>query len=92
MDKFYEILSFSEEPRSWFINDMTCTNGSLYMTAIFDPLFFAIYYLRKNCMERAIPLDQAVVDDNFSHTNFLLDILKDEQLAMVSTIFLILVQ
>lgn len=89
LNKIYEILSFSEEPRSWFINDMACSNGNLYMTTVFDPLFFAMYYLRKNCTERAVPLDQAIVDDNFAHTNLLLDVLKIEQLAMVNALKLI---
>lgn len=83
MSKFYEILSFSEEPRSWFINDMACTNGNLYMTTAFDPLFWGLYYIRLNCTKRCVPIEQAFIDENFSNTHLIGDALSVDQLSMV---------
>lgn len=62
---------------------MTCSNGNLYVTFPFDPLFWAVYYLRKNSIDRCIPIDQAVIDDEFAQAHQIVGTLKAEQLAMV---------
>lgn len=84
LNRIYEILNFAEEPRSWFIDDMACADGSLFLTTALDPLFFSIYYLRLNASERCVPFDQAVIDDKFPNTNLLPDLISEEQLSMVS--------
>lgn len=83
LKKFYEILSFSEKPRAWFINNTICSTGDLYMTSAFDPLFWALYYIRQNSGKRCVPLEHALIDDNFSKTNLLEDVFTIEQLSMV---------
>lgn len=87
LNRFYEIFNFAEEPRSWFINDLACSNGSLYLTTAFDPLFLALHYIQLNCSTRCVPFDQAIVDDKFINTHILADILTVEQLSMVSGFF-----
>lgn len=83
-NQFYEILSFCEEPRSWFANSSVYSNGNLYMTCPFDPLFWALYYIRLNSSDKCQPIEQAIVDDNFANTHIICDVLPVEQLEMVS--------
>lgn len=85
--QFFEVLSFSEEPRSWFVNDAVHPNGQLYITSPFDPLFWALYYIRMNNTERAQPIDQTIIDNDFASANILADILTVEQLSMVRKCF-----
>lgn len=81
--QFFEILSFNEEPRSWFANDSVYPNGNIYMTSPFDPVFWALYYIRLNNVEKCQPIEQTIVDDNFSNAFLIADVLTVEQLAMV---------
>lgn len=80
---FFELMCFSEEPRSWFIAKKTCSNGNLYMTNPFDPLFWGLYYVRLNGADHAVPIDQAIVDEQFRNTKVILDVLTTDQLSMV---------
>lgn len=89
LSRFFELLSFDEQPRSWFINEMTCSNGNLYMTFPFDPLFWGLYYLRKNCSDRGMPLDQALEDTEFPNSQLVGDVLAVEQLQMVMFVSLL---
>lgn len=54
------------------------------MTFPFDPLFFALYYLRKNCSDRGMPLDQALEDNEFPNSHLIGDVLPVDQLSMVT--------
>lgn len=83
-NQFYEILSFSEDPRSWFANDFTYPNGNIYMTSLFDPLFWALYYIQLHNVEKCQPIDQTIVDDEFVNAAKIVDVLTVEQLAMVN--------
>lgn len=82
--QFFELMSFNEEPRSWFVNDSIYPDGCLYMTAPFDPLFWALYYIRMNNTDKCQPIEQTIVDDLFANAHFIADVLPVEQLAMVS--------
>lgn len=86
LSKFYEIMCFNEEPRSWFINDVVQPNGHLYLTSAFDPLFWGLYYLHSNNNEKCQPIEQTVVDDDFANTHLIADHLTSEQLSMVNLI------
>lgn len=81
---FFELMCFNEAPRSWFIGKRTCANGKVYMTNAFDPLFWGLYYIRLNCVHHCVPIEQAMIDDNFENTHLILDVLPVEQLSMVS--------
>lgn len=82
--EFFELLSFSEEHRSWFANDSVYPNGNIYITTPFDPLFWALYYIRLNSSDKCQPIDQIIVDNDFKNANLLPDILSVEQLSMVN--------
>lgn len=84
LNKFFELLSFSEEPRSWFANDIVHPNGNLYLTSSFDPLFFGLYYIRLNNTDRCQPIEQTLIDDNFAKTHLMADVLTVDQLSMVN--------
>lgn len=82
--QFFEILSFSEEPRSWFANELVYPNGNIFMTSPFDPLFWALYYIRLNNVDKCQPIEQTLMDDDFANAYMIADVLTVEQLAMVS--------
>lgn len=84
LSHFFEVLSFSEEPRSWFIGKKIYSNGNVYMTNAFDPLFWGLYYIRLHCVDRCVPIDQAIIDDDFENAHLILDVLTIEQLSMVN--------
>lgn len=83
LTKFFEIMSFNEEPRSWFINDVVQPNGQLYLTTAFDPLFWGLYYLRLNNSDKCQPIEQSFIDDNFANTHLIVNVLTADQLSMV---------
>lgn len=81
--QFFEVLSFSEEHRCWFANESVYPNGNLYITSPFDPLFWALYYIRLNSSDKCQPIEQTIVDDNFANAHIVSDALTVEQLSMV---------
>lgn len=82
--QFFEVLSFSEEHRSWFADSSVYPNGNVYITAPFDPLLWALYYIRLNSIDRCQPIDQTIVDDEFANAYLIADVLPVEQLSMVN--------
>uniref|UniRef100_A0A182SMD0 Ribonuclease H2 subunit B n=1 Tax=Anopheles maculatus TaxID=74869 RepID=A0A182SMD0_9DIPT len=80
----YEVNCFNEQHRSWFINESVCSNGKIFLPTVVDPLFLVLPYLVENCSERAIPLDQILVDDKFPHTSSLTDVLSPSRLSLVA--------
>uniref|UniRef100_A0A182YMA9 Ribonuclease H2 subunit B n=1 Tax=Anopheles stephensi TaxID=30069 RepID=A0A182YMA9_ANOST len=80
----YEVNCFSEQHRSWFINETVCSNGKIFLPTPVDPLFLALPYLVENCSERAVPLDQILVDDKFPHTASLTDVLSPARVSLVA--------
>lgn len=85
--QFFELMAFNEEPRSWFANDSVYSNGQMYMTSAFDPLFWAIYYIRLNNTDKCQPIEQTFVDDQFANAYLIGNALTVEQLAMVRMIY-----
>lgn len=83
LSRFFEVMCFNEEPRAWFIGKRIAANGHVYMTNAFDPLFWGLYYIRLNCVDRCVPIDQAVIDDNFINTHLILEVLTTDQLSMM---------
>lgn len=81
--QFFELMHFNEEPRSWFANDSIYPNGHLYITSPFDPLFWALYYIRKNNTDKCQPIEQTIIDDDFVNAHLIADVLPVEQLTMV---------
>lgn len=54
------------------------------MTTPFDPLFFALHYIRTHNVDKCQPIDQTIIDDNFSKAYLIADALTVDQLALVS--------
>ncbi|XP_025829913.1 ribonuclease H2 subunit B, partial [Agrilus planipennis] len=63
-----EVLTFSEEKRSWFIDDSVKSDGKMHLSTPIDPIFLVLPYLRKYCHSKAQPLDQILMDEEFPET------------------------
>ncbi|XP_071442508.1 ribonuclease H2 subunit B [Hetaerina americana] len=61
-----EVLTFSENKRSWFIEDSVKSEGKMHLSTPIDPIFLVLPYLRK--MSQCVPLDQILKDDEFPET------------------------
>lgn len=77
------MLSFNEEHRSWFTNETAYPHGNIYITSTFDPLFWALYYIRLNNGEMCQPIDHAITDTEFPKASLIADMLNVDQLSMV---------
>ncbi|XP_049279998.1 ribonuclease H2 subunit B [Anopheles funestus] len=82
--QLYEVNCFNEHHRSWFINESVCSNGKIFLPTPIDPLFLALPYLVAECSERAIPLDQILIDDSFPHTSNLTDVLSPKRMNLLA--------
>lgn len=82
----YEIVSFQERYRSWFIGQSAVSNGNVYMTTSIDPLFLALPFLVAECSDRAVPIDQLFMDTEGLRNGRLLEVFNDEQLKLVADV------
>uniref|UniRef100_A0AAG5DD77 Ribonuclease H2 subunit B n=1 Tax=Anopheles atroparvus TaxID=41427 RepID=A0AAG5DD77_ANOAO len=80
----YEVNCFNEQHRSWFINESVCSNGKIFIPTPIDPLFLALPYLEEHCSERAVPLDQVLVDEQFPLTSKLVEVLESSKLSKIA--------
>ncbi|XP_013925725.1 PREDICTED: ribonuclease H2 subunit B [Thamnophis sirtalis] len=66
--QIFEIKAFHEEYRSWFISQEVQHDGRLFFATPMDPLFLVLFYLMKAEKEQGKfqPLDQVLVDEEFS--------------------------
>jgi len=78
----YEIKRFGEENRSWFIGDTVQEDGSMYMCTSMDPLFLLLPYIHKS--NKFSPLEQVLVDEQFSDVSQLLHCFNEDSLAQVA--------
>ncbi|TFK07531.1 E3 ubiquitin-protein ligase RNF115 [Platysternon megacephalum] len=72
--QLFEVKAFHEEYRSWFIGQTVQHDGRLLFATPMDPLFLVLFYLIKAEKEKGKfqPLDQVVVDSEFSSCTMLL--------------------
>lgn len=54
------------------------------MTTPFDPLFFALYYIRSHNVDKCQPIEQTIIDDDYSKAYLIADAMTAEQLALVN--------
>uniref|UniRef100_A0A182JRD5 Ribonuclease H2 subunit B n=1 Tax=Anopheles christyi TaxID=43041 RepID=A0A182JRD5_9DIPT len=80
----YEVNCFNEQHRSWFINESVCSNGKIFLPTPIDPLFLVLPYLVEHCSERAVPLDQILIDNKFPSTSHLAEVLPLGRLSLVA--------
>ena len=67
--KLRELLTYTEEHRSWFVDETIESNGNIFMAAHVDPLLILLPYLMGG--ERPVPLDHLVKDEEFPHIHML---------------------
>ncbi|KAJ8922920.1 hypothetical protein NQ315_001463 [Exocentrus adspersus] len=84
-DSVQEILTFTEEKRSWLIDDTVKSNGQLHLSTPVDPIFLVLPYLQKRCTSEALPLEEMLQDKEFPETKRLLK-LKSGGLRYLNTI------
>lgn len=84
----YEIMSFTERYRSWFIAQSVVSNGNVFMTTLIDPLFLALSFLSAECSDRAVPIDQLFIDSETTKDGRLLEVFTDDddQLELVADV------
>uniref|UniRef100_A0A182PPM4 Ribonuclease H2 subunit B n=1 Tax=Anopheles epiroticus TaxID=199890 RepID=A0A182PPM4_9DIPT len=80
----YEVNCFNEQHRSWFINESVCSNGKIFLPTPIDPLFLVLPYLVEHCSERAVPLDQILIDEKFPSISILAEALPSARLALIA--------
>lgn len=84
--QLFEISTFQERYRAWFIGQSVAANGTVYMTTSIDPLFLALPFLVAECSDKAVPIDQLFVDSDNTKNGRLLEVLTDEQLELVADV------
>ncbi|XP_068628968.1 ribonuclease H2 subunit B isoform X2 [Battus philenor] len=64
-NKMYEVVTFSEPYRSWFIGEYVKSDGSMSMATPFNPLFLVLPRLKEQCVDRAMPLEDLLSEKGF---------------------------
>ncbi|XP_026547327.1 ribonuclease H2 subunit B [Notechis scutatus] len=79
--QIFEIKAFHEEYRSWFIGQEVQCDGRLFFATPMDSLFLVLFYLMKAEKEQGKfqPLDQVLVDEEFSSSIQLLQCTNTSQ-------------
>jgi len=62
-NKIFEILSFEEEHRSWFIGSKVVSDGRIFLSTPINPVFLALPYISRS--QKLVPLDQMLEDSEF---------------------------
>ncbi|KAK3095760.1 hypothetical protein FSP39_018686 [Pinctada imbricata] len=66
----YEVTSFKEDCRSWFIDNTVQQDGAILMTLPVDPLFLVLPYLQSvEQTGKYMTLDQIVCDEDYPECN-----------------------
>lgn len=81
--RILELNVFDNGPRSWFIDDSVCSDGSFYIGTPYNPLFTALHYLYKS-RDRAQPVNQLLMDEHFPDAERLTCLLADEKLQLIA--------
>ncbi|XP_030027675.2 ribonuclease H2 subunit B [Manduca sexta] len=64
--KIFEVVTFKEPHRSWFIGDTVKSDGSLQILTPINPLFLVLPRLREQCSDKAIPLEDLLSEKGFN--------------------------
>jgi len=81
-NKIFEVLSYEEEHRSWFIGNKVVSDGRIFMSTPVNPVFLALPYLAK--AEKLVPLDQMLEDSEFPMTEEILVAALGDKLEVVA--------
>ena len=81
--RLFEMLSFEEEHRSWFIGSKVVSDGRIMLVTPVNPLFLLLPYIIK--AERLVPLDQMLQDEQYPESeDILLESVNEDKLQLVS--------
>lgn len=64
-NKMYEVVTFNEPHRSWFIGETVKSDGSIQLVTPVNPLFLVLPRLRDQCSKRAMPLEDLLSEKGF---------------------------
>ncbi|KPJ13747.1 Ribonuclease H2 subunit B [Papilio machaon] len=64
-NKMFEVMTYSEPYRSWFIGDFVKSDGSILMITPINPLFLVLPRLKEQCLNRAVPLNDLLSEKGF---------------------------
>ncbi|XP_075978827.1 ribonuclease H2 subunit B [Anticarsia gemmatalis] len=64
-NKIYEIVTFDEPHRSWFVGETVKSDGSVQMVTLVNPLFLVLPRLKEQCVNRAIPLEDLLSEKGY---------------------------
>ncbi|KAK3699391.1 hypothetical protein QZH41_018562, partial [Actinostola sp. cb2023] len=81
-ENIFEVKKFSEEQRSWFIEDSVQKDGSVLVTTPLDPIFLCLPYLQNNS-QKFRTLDQLLMDDKYPSISQLLSCMNSDTLSSV---------
>jgi len=79
--KMFELMSYQESNRCWFIGDLVVEDGSLMISTPVNPVFIILPFLIKS--ERNVPLEDLLENDEYSHLHELASV--DCDLSCVAT-------
>ncbi|CAH1643300.1 unnamed protein product [Spodoptera littoralis] len=63
--KIYEIISYDEPYRSWFIGETVKSDGSVQMCTLVNPIFLVLPKLKEQCSSRAVPLEDLLSEKGY---------------------------
>ncbi|CAB3220862.1 unnamed protein product [Arctia plantaginis] len=72
--KIYEVITFDEPYRSWFIGETVKSDGSVQILTTLNPLFLVLPKLKEQCNSRAIPLEDLLSEKGYDK---ILDIVQN---------------
>merc|ERR1711988_182670 len=78
-----EVVCVNDPHSAWFIGNTIESDGRMQMLTPMDPLLLAIPYLR--AAERSVPLDDLLIDDDYSEIGDIIGILTREKLEKIAT-------
>lgn len=64
-NKIFEIVTFDEPHRSWFIGNTVKSDGSIQMVTPVNPLFLVLPKLKEQCTSRAVPLEDLLSEKGY---------------------------
>jgi len=77
-----EVVCVNDPHSAWFIGNTIESDGRLQMLTPMDPLLLAIPYLR--AAERSVPLDDLLIDDDFTSIQDIIGLLTREKLEKIA--------
>lgn len=77
-----EVVCVNDPHSAWFIGNTIESDGRLQMLTPMDPLLLAIPYLR--AAERSVPLDDLLIDDDFTNIGDIIGLLTREKLEKIA--------